>query len=364
VRIGVDDQIFGLQRRGGISRYFTELITALRELPPDVMSVTTPFRWVANEHLVERFPGEFSRLPGPMRVAPVAVRALARLSHQPWADVDVVHHTYYDPAYLGLAPKAARVATVHDMIPELLGQDRHDRRLDKRRCVLASDAVICVSQATAEDLLTVYGSDIPPVSVVHLGVGEAFFVPGVPPSLPTEQFILYVGLRGGYKDFALVLDALASLPTSDGRLGLICVGGGPFTADEKAAMDRLGIASRVWQLSVAEPDLPSVYAAARAFVLPSRREGFGLPVLEAMASGCPVVVADQPVSREVAGAAAGFFQAGEVESLREEILRTLGLPEADRQQRVLAGRAHATGFSWSRTAELTHRVYRAAVESR
>jgi glycosyltransferase involved in cell wall biosynthesis len=182
--------------------------------------------------------------------------------------------------------------------------------------------------------------------------------------LPTSEFILYVGLRGGYKGFALVLQAFASLPVSYRDLGLVCVGGGSFTTEEQAAMRRLGVASRVWQLNVVESDLPGVYAAARVFVLPSRREGFGLPVLESMAAGCPVVVADQPVSREIAGDAASFFQVGDLESLRDEIQRTVGLAEADRRGRALAGKARAEGFPWGRTAELTDRVYRAVVASR
>jgi glycosyltransferase involved in cell wall biosynthesis len=364
VRVGFDDQIFGRQRRGGISRYFTELMVALRAGPPDEASVTTPFRWVANDHIVDAFPGEFSRLRLPMRLSLDLVRLLGNRSAAAWAGVDVVHHTYYDPRYLRRAPGAVRVSTVHDMIPERLGHDLAGERIDKRRYVEASDAVICVSQATADDVLEIYGTAVPPISVIHLGVGATFFAPGPPPSLPTREFIVYVGLRGGYKDFPLVLEALASMPPSLRQLGLICVGGGGFTSAETATLQRLGIRGRVWQLDVAEPDLPGVYASAAVFVMPSRHEGFGLPVLEAMAAGCPAVLADRPVFREVAADAATYFDAGDVESLREEVVRTVGLPDADRRTRRDAGNRRAASFPWSRTATETSRVYADSLAAR
>ena len=117
MRVYIDDQIFGLQSRGGISRYFVELMRAFRQDPRLGVDVTTPPLWTINQHLLEA--GSGRSLPNLLGSRRKVLRALNRVGAPRRAEV--VHHTYYDRSYLGRGgPRALRVVTVYDIIPELL----------------------------------------------------------------------------------------------------------------------------------------------------------------------------------------------------------------------------------------------------
>jgi glycosyltransferase involved in cell wall biosynthesis len=356
VLVGFDAQIFGRQRRGGISRYFVELIAALSRLP-EPLDIATPFRWVVNDHLLSAFPEEFSRLRTPLRWAPSLVDSTARFARGR-RDLDVLHHTYYDPRCLADASGRVRISTVHDMIPERFGSDLHAEGIDKRRVVLGSDAIICVSRATAEAVVDTYGTETPPISVIHLGVNPSFFADGLDEqAVPSREALLYVGVRRGYKDFDLLLKALAALPPSLAGMRLVCVGGGRFTREERSTAGRLGVLEQVQQIDIAEQQLPATYAAAAALVVPSQAEGFGLPVLEALAAGCPVIASDLPVFHETAEDVVRYFPVGGAESLTDAIVQTVGQASIDRQSVINVGREHAKTFSWARAAQATLDVY-------
>jgi glycosyltransferase involved in cell wall biosynthesis len=346
-RVGFDEQIFTRQRRGGISRLFVQL---MMELAQDTsLEVVTPFRYVASDVLAEGEVGRFRQLPTPMRLNARLARRLNSSARN--VPLDVVHHTFYDPAYLHDHTSAKRVTTVVDMIPEQLpGADRA-AHLAKRRFVASSDAVICISEVTRQAMLDVYGVPSGLVRVVRLAVSESFFHP--PPRLARlpSEYLLFVGLRSGYKDFDLLVRAMAVLPR-ELRLPLVAVGGGALTAAERLAAERVGVDLHHRTLSDAE--LPSAYATASAFVFPSRSEGFGLPVLEAMAAGCPVLLADTPIFREVGGDIPARFVAGDLESLSTELAQLLLDGGSDSAQQ----RAWARTFTWSDVGQRTSQVYR------
>jgi glycosyltransferase involved in cell wall biosynthesis len=342
--VGFDAQVFLRQRRGGVSRMFTELMGELRARPDT--DVVLPFRFAANEHLLESAP-EVGRLAVPLRLAAPIGRPLSRRMRER-ATIDVLHHTFYDPAYLRDFPGAPRVVTVVDMIPELEGTGRAaDEHLAKRAFVESCDAVICISVATRDAMLDVYGSVRAPVSVVPLGVAPAFFTE----AQARGDHLLFVGERGGYKEFSVLLLALALLPPDLRGLPLLAVGGGPWNRDEERMIGRLGLTARQQALSDAE--LAVAYSRSAAFVAPARAEGFGLPVLEAMAAGCPVLLADTQVFREVGGSAAAYFQVGDAASLAAELEELLRRGDEDRDARV----ERASTFSWSSAAANTRDVY-------
>jgi glycosyltransferase involved in cell wall biosynthesis len=170
-----------------------------------------------------------------------------------------------------------------------------------------------------------------------------------------QQYVLFVGNRSAYKDFAVLVEAFAGL--RDANLSLVAVGGPGFDDDEVRLFERLELANRVQHCLLDDADLARAYANALCFVFPSRHEGFGLPTLEAMSSGCPTVLCDSSSHPEVGGDAAAYFPPGDVEALR----RTLGEIVADgrlRSQMVCAGLDQARRFSWERTARLTSEAYR------
>jgi glycosyltransferase involved in cell wall biosynthesis len=356
MKLTIDDQIATSQAHGGISRYFSELIKEFRtDRSLGVQVESTPY--VQSSHYLAAGIGR--SLPGPFGTHPSILRAANRViayfrNNKP----DIVHHTYYDDTYLKQhASGPFRVTTIYDMIPELLPEffPQGNPHLDKRAYVESADLILCISESTKRDLLSVYGSQQAPIVVTPLGVDPLFSATRPRVSALPQQYVLYVGLRAGYKDFPVLAQAFAqaSLPTG---IVLLAVGGGPFSPEERQDFQRLGIRERVKQISLSDHDLASAYAHAFCFVYPSRYEGFGLPTLEAMASGCPTILARSSSHPEVGGDAAVYFQPGHVEDLAAALER-LGTEADQRTNMVASGLRRAASFSWRRTAKLTARAY-------
>lgn len=356
----MDEQIFAIQPYGGISRLFAELTRQYvsdSELGVDLDPLQAP---IVNRYILDD-PGLTNRLQ--VRRARNQWTALAwYFSHLERRRADVVHTTFYLPHGLASARGTKRVITVYDMIPERMPDTR--RRLDlltlKRRYIESADHVICISQATKEDLLELYGTQDIPTTVVHLGVDERFN-PEVPhlAGFP-EAYVLYVGHRGQYKDAKTLMAAFAEIAHDFPDHQLVFAGGGPFSREEEALLNARNIRHRTKQFDLPDEVMPSAYAHADVFAFPSRFEGFGLPVLEAMACGTPTVLAETTSLPEVGGDAARYFAPGDSVGLAEQLSAVLQDPaEADRMS--FAGRQRAREFTWNRAARLTAEVYRSVL---
>ena len=361
VRIAFDEQIFAVQRHGGISRVFAELAREFEtdeSLGVEIQPIAAP---VVNEYLL--------RDPETARELVVwrgrhwsftIARSLLRRRHN--GPADVVHSSFYLPRMHHDYAGAKRIVTVHDMIPELFPNTR--RRLDfmtmKHTYVKQADHVICVSESTRRDLLTIYPDIETPVSVVYSGVGSEFS-PGLDPlpELPTD-YLIHVGARRQYKDSPTLLKAFPAIAAQYPDLHLVLVGGGPITRAEASLIERGRLQDRVTQVSLPENLMPRVYANAKALVFPSRYEGFGLPVLEAMSSGTPTVLCDSSSLPEVGGSAAAYFAVGDVDDLASQVLEVLN-DQSLREKMIHEGLLRAQMFSWNETARKTADVYRSVV---
>ena len=255
----------------------------------------------------------------------------------------LVHTQYVVPA----GSPCPTVVTIHDLSyerdPSLMG--RKDRLVFRRvvpRSARAAARVLTVSERSRRDLLELYGLPPERVVVTPNGVDPAF--------MPSNTVLL--------GEYALAVGAvqrrknqLAALAAARGA-GLPLVVAGPVKDEALAAELR----SRGADLRghVEQAELVELYRGAACLVQSSRYEGFGLPVLEAMACGTPVVAVDEPALREVAGNAAVFV---DEEHLADGIRRAL----AERDRLVAAGLARAAAFSWRATAERTLAVYREAL---
>jgi glycosyltransferase involved in cell wall biosynthesis len=353
VRAAFDDQITMYQPRGGVSRYFVELVRGLRADPSLGVSVDFDWHEATNEHAVA------AGLGRPARRWRREIDGLARRFAGPGPEPDLVHPTWYFPQRLPPRDGPPIVVTVHDMIPELMpeffpGGSPH---LAKDAYVRAATAIVCVSESTRRDLLAICGPLAATTHVTYHGVGSEFR-PGVPPppAVPGD-YLLFVGNRGLYKDFAVALEAFAGIRSLRPEISLVAAGPRPFTPAEAAEIARLHLADAVRFLDVSDRALPGLYGHALALLYPSRYEGFGLPTLEAMASGCPAVIADSSSHPEVGGDAVLYFEPGDAAGLGSQALRILD-DAALRADLIQRGIERAQAFTWQRTAAQTAAVYR------
>jgi glycosyltransferase involved in cell wall biosynthesis len=366
MRVGYDEQVFLAQRRGGISRYVVSLVEAFRAAPELGIDAVPGWRWSDNEHSAAA--GLSRRLPLPQRdglltVAGQGAYFLANTGRRRRArQADILHHTYFHPRFLSSRSAAKQVTTVHDMIPELYPEtfDGRNPHLAKREYVQRSDLVLCVSQSAKEDLLAVYGDLGVPIRVIHHGVGSGFSPHLGPPADPPGRYLLFVGKRSGYKDFGVLLEAFADL--GDPTLTLIAAGGDSFTAEENRQISAAHLQGRVQQRPASDEELRRLYAHAELFVFPSRHEGFGLPTLEAMASGTPVLLANSSSHPEAGGDVAVYFPPGDPAALSTAMASLLQDP-ARRAALGTAGVARAAGFTWDAAARATAAAYRSILDS-
>lgn len=362
MRVALDEQIFAIQPVGGISRMFAELAHEFQQgHPPDVELV--PFQTpIVNRYVLENESLSDLLEARPARNPWTALAAyFSRVGRPPTADI--VHNTFYLPHGLDGRRMGKRIVTVHDMIPELMPRTR--RRLDfltlKERYVRSADQVICVSEATKQDLLKVYGLIEAPIHVIHHGVSSLFH-PGVPRAdfLP-ERYLLFVGHRHQYKDAEVLFRAFAQIASRDLDIELLCVGGNGLSQAEARLLEDLQVRERVSQRFLPDPLIASAYANAEVFVFPSHFEGFGLPALEAMASGVPTILARATSLPEVGGDASLYFEPGAVDELAGEIATVLA-DSGVREDLSTRGLERASKFTWHRSADETASVYREALQ--
>lgn len=342
MKILFDHQIFSSQRFGGVSRYHVELIKNLKE------KWQIPLLFSNNAYLKEILPtpGFFPcwNFRGKDRLLERLNRFRA-ISALRTGAFDVFHPTFYHSYCLKYLKSHPMVLTVHDMIHDVyrdLPSSAWEIQ-EKRRMCAAAKMIITPSEFTANELMRLYGIPTERIRVVPHGAPPktAWSTPNHP-----EQF-LFVGNRKFYKNFEIVLQAMRQVPDAY----LLCVGA-PFSISEKEIIAGLGLKERV-RSQRADDDAALIrsYADSAALIFPSECEGFGLPVLEAFAAGCPAILSDIPVFREVGGDAAVYFNPNSAAELADRIRQLMATRETSGIERQLSK------FNWARCAEETAAVY-------
>ncbi len=362
-RVIYTPDIFSLQRVGGISRYICELI---QHVSAHDWSPTVAAGFHLNRYLrqIPNASGCYLSRLGPVLGDQrlrfnqlLCARAAAR------APSAVIHHTYYsDQEFPSSHPV---VVTVHDLIDELFPKQPTALPAGwKRHNCEKADHIIAVSENTKKDLVEIFRLSPDKISVIHHGDSLAHAQPATSRRPNERPYLLFVGARGYYKNFERLMQAYAGSPGLRADFDLLSFGGGSFSSDELAMLSKLGIRQRMRHVSGNDAELVACYRGAVALVYPSIYEGFGLPLLEAMGQGCPVICSSPGGSvAEIAGPAAAYFDGRDLESMRDTIEKTAQSAERLTELREAGAIRHQL-FSWDKCSEETVSVYRQISSSR
>jgi glycosyltransferase involved in cell wall biosynthesis len=366
VRVAVNVEQLLYRPPGGIGRYTAKVVTLLPRLFPGDEVLAFTARHPRSE-IDQVFPGAV-RLPLPRPVLyegwnTLGTPRLSSMSRRLGA-AEVVHAPSVAVPPRGRAPL---VVTVHDVAPLLFPSafPRHGRWFHTRGLAAVArraDLVITVSEAARAEILAHTAISSDRLRVVANGVDPVVATADEVAAalgrhrLEGAPYVLWVGTVEPRKDVATLVRAVAAL--SDRSVRLVLAGPTGWLSDgllPEAEVARLG--DRLRLLGQLDPvSLRALYAGAAVFALPSRHEGFGLPVLEAMVQATPVVCAAIPALREVAGGAARLVPAGDVAAWAAA-LDALVADDGARVSLAAAGRARAAEFSWERTVRQTRAVY-------
>ncbi len=358
-KILYDNQMFTLQRFGGVTRYFASLI---RNVPKEEFMCEMPMQYSENPYISDVNGNSYNKITIPgiynirHRIYKLVNKRIAKnaVRHN---DFDIFHPTYYDPYFLDAVRTRNKpfVLTVHDMTFERYPQDAliFDGAIPyKKHLIAMADHIIAVSENTKRDIVTLLGTDPSRVSVVHHGYS---LQSEVAPQL-FERYILYVGERKGYKNFFPWLSAIRPLLVAYPTIKVVCTGNA-FSRHEEKLFHKWGIADSLRHISANEAQLASLYKYALCFVFPSHYEGFGMPILEAFANGCPVCLSNTSCFYEVAGDAALYFNPNDAQ-LMYDTLREIILNSTLRDELRGKGAERIKEFTVERMIQGTCEVYR------
>lgn len=381
MKVLYDHQMYSIQRFGGITRYFTQIINKLpQSIEYDIAVLHSNNEYLKASNIIdlkhfkpyrpmdEMFGG--IRFRGKKRILNYLygeeiskyttvyetnkAYSIEKLKQQ---DFDVFHPTYYDDYFLSYIGNKPFVLTIHDMIhelyPEMMLEDSNIVMKRKRNLAKKAAHIIAVSEQTKNDIIKILDVPEKKISVVYhsnsLQRNDMSF------SIP-DNYILYVGMRQGYKNFYFFIHAVTELLKEDKSLQVLCVGS-PFDTLELEYLRKLGVEDRVRTRLVSDEELYHIYKKALLFVFPSYYEGFGIPILEAFNIGCPVLCSRSSCFPEIAKGAAYYFNPKDILEIQNAIRMILDNHEM-REKLIVQGKKRVQDFSWEMSAKKTYFIYK------
>jgi len=361
----LEGRIFEEQPLGGISRIYHEILPRICRIDEKIS-----FSILTSGRLLQSLPGHShiasnpSRFPVDRFLRPKRIfwqlqdylRAKFQIASIPFDKNSIWHATYFQlPSWWG-GPK---VISVYDLVyenyPDLFNKDYDDILLKrKKRAILAADKVICISESVRGAVVEMYGLPQERVVAIPLACGDNFrkMAEEIVHHFHIDQpFILYVGSRHPYKNFKTLLSAYTAWPYRP-EIKLLVVGN-PWSEEELKQIAAAGLQSDIiCRTAISDEELCALYNQALAFVYPSLSEGFGIPLLEAMACGCPIVASRIPTSLEIARDVPYYFDPLNKDELIAALDAACYSEEIKSRDDILAN------YSWDRTARATLNVYK------
>ena len=363
--------MFSHEREGGISRVFREVVPLMAEMDPNVSFLLYLRQKLRSQRLPESksiaYQHEPSLKPWKWFFHRTKVQKVFLERAYRRAKPDLFQSTFYSIPNSISTPV---VITVHDMLDELyVGVENtlpHWKQIQlKSQCIARADLIFSVSHCTTNDILKFHDIDPQKIVTVHHGIGPPFRV--IDDDEKKQRFLtrhrlfrpffLYIGTRSYTKNFMGLLRAFTEFKSKN-DIDLVVVGGEEELKPwERDVITKKSLANHVKYIHwLSDDDLVLAYNTAKAFVYPSLYEGFGLPLLEAMACGTPVIASRTSSIPEVAGEAALYFNPHEgediIRAMNDVLDSSTALSIADK------GRERVKEFSWQNTAQKMLEAYK------
>jgi glycosyltransferase involved in cell wall biosynthesis len=267
---------------------------------------------------------------------------------------------FYSPYYGQVSTKACQVYTVYDMMyensPAYFSHDnwKHNRVIEeKKKCLHAASLLLCISTNTKKDLMEIY-PEIPEarIHVIPLGVDLSIYKE-IKGKFDGKPYFLFVGNREGCKNFKRLLTAFANSGLAGNfDLRVVSPVSNDFTQAEKEMLTQLNIEDHViLETSISEEILANRYGFSHALISPSEYEGFGLPVLEAMAAGTLVLSSNTASMPEVGGDVPLYFDPFSVEDITRTLQKAACLPTDEVKLLQMKGKNRASEFTWKKAQQ-------------
>ena len=349
-----DHQVFSWQKYGGISRYFCELMRHSNGLfNYQVGGIFRKNEYLKELNLPDEYPEQIKAQFGDNFNIHNNINRHDSITKAQNCDVFVP--TYYEPYFLDNIKKPF-VLTVYDFIHEIFPQLNlvsHKETLEMKKILIErATRIIAISENTKRDLLKFYpNTREEKISVVHLSTSWGNINKA---QEKQEKYILYTGARTSYKNFPNFLNAVSPLLKKH-NLKLKC-SGDPWDSEDEKYFKKINIFDRCSAEFANEQELQQLYTNALCFVFPSLYEGFGIPILEAWACNCPLVLSNTSCFPELAKDAGVYFDPYKIEDIRKQIEKVI-LSESLRSELVAKGKERLKEFSWRKAAEQSAKVY-------
>lgn len=381
MKVLFDYQAFQMQKVGGVSNCFVELIDHL----PDFVDWSIGLKESNNVHLREKtllsdvkeqslvadnfltnrpFKGKvtlFKFLNDNFRSFPSSEHinmkyCIDLLIKQ---DFDLFHPTFFNPYFLSYLGNKPFILTLHDFITDIFG-DPNDIQTQRRK-LLASKAshFIAVSEQTKQDAISILHIPSDKISVIYHGVSipDDFLYK----KIVNGKYLLYVGRRGDYKNFKLMIYTLVDFFKHHPDYKLVCTAN-DFSKEEISLFDKLKIRDRLVHVFASYQELLSLYKFAKAFIYPSLYEGFGIPILEAYAMECPVLLAKESCFPEIAGNAALYFKLNSKENTLTPLLEDFAKMSSEEIDSLISKQnKQLQKYSWEKSARQLADVYKSVL---
>jgi glycosyltransferase involved in cell wall biosynthesis len=357
MKVYFDNSIFEIQKYGGVTTYFYNLIRMLREYNIEVktfsgFSINSNFYYndksIHNIYL-KKYPKYFTKI----------IKNLNKVNNfflTKFYKPTVYHQTYYQSFPAILPKKCQKIITIHDLIYEKNPHKFNYKELliKKKTAILNADKIICVSQATKNDFLKYYPIK-KQIFTIHHG-GDHLNKSKINNFIPRKNsFILFVGQRDRHKNFINFLYAYKISKNIFNNIKIVCFGGGLFSKKEIDLFNKLRIKpDYISNIQGDKKTLCNLYKTASCLIYPSTDEGFGLPLLEAMSFGCPVIASKIKPILEIAGDAALYFDPFDYNNMSTVLEKSF---EIDLKKLITNGYNNIKKFSWEKCAKLTLDVY-------